>query len=238
MQRFLGDVGAPVVMKPSFGTHGTGVVMDIATPQDIARSLATAGATTAKKILMEQQVAGTEYRMTATRTQLLAVTLRKPAHIVGDGERTVRELIDAKNANPARQQNPALKDIPIDEQTDGILARQNSALDAVPGEGETVFLRTNSNISAGGDSIDFTDKVHAAYRELAPQIVRAIPGLPYAGIDVITPDVERNPHDVGYFVIEINASPMISMHHYPYEGRSRDVAAAVVDEVFALSNNL
>ena len=35
-----------------------------------------------------------------------------------------------------------------------------------------------------------------------------------------------------YIVIEVNESPMISMHHIPYEGKSINAAAAIIDQLF------
>lgn len=37
--------------------------------------------------------------------------------------------------------------------------------DYVPLAGETVYLRENSNISTGGDSIDYTDDIPQKFKE-------------------------------------------------------------------------
>lgn len=34
------------------------------------------------------------------------------------------------------------------------------------------------------------------------------------------------------FILELNANPMISMHHYPWIGTKRDVASKVIDGMF------
>ncbi len=37
-----------------------------------------------------------------------------------------------------------------------------------------VYLRENSNISTGGDSIDFTDDIHQSYKDIAVKATKAL----------------------------------------------------------------
>ncbi|MGC4440817.1 bifunctional glutamate--cysteine ligase/glutathione synthetase, partial [Streptococcus suis] len=48
-------------------------------------------------VLVEDYVAGTEYRFFILDGKCLAVLLRVAANVVGDGKHTIRELIDLKN---------------------------------------------------------------------------------------------------------------------------------------------
>ena len=43
-----------------------------------------------------------------------------------------------------------------------------------PKEGEVVYLRENSNISTGGDSIDFTDDIDDSYKAIAVEAAKAL----------------------------------------------------------------
>ncbi len=228
---FLSESSKPIVVKPSFGTHGNGVFMNIDSEEKLFFALKKLSKEKCTMIILEEQVQGTEYRIVATKNNLLAVANRKPANVVGDGVHTIGELIDIKNKDIKRQQNPALKDVPNDELTKNILQKNNLTLKSIPKKDTVVFLRNNSNISTGGDSIDYTEKIHPYFKKLAPKIIRAIPELVYGGIDFITPDITKDPREVGYSVIEINASPMISMHHYPYKGKSRNIADSLIKEI-------
>ena len=62
-----------------------------------------------------------------------------------------------------------------------MLVRQNYKLDDILEKGQELILRSPSNISAGGDSIDVTDEIHKEFKEIAISAVKAIPGIPYAG---------------------------------------------------------
>jgi len=125
-----------------------------------------------------------------------------------------------------------LVQIKIDDDIIKKLSEQSLTLKSIPATDQRILLRSNSNISTGGDSIDYTDRVHPKVLELATKVIRAIPGLPYAGFDFLTPDITKDPYEIGYTIIEINDSPMISMHHEPYMGEKRNVSAKIIDMLF------
>ena len=48
------------------------------------------------------------------------------------------------------------------------------------------------------------------------------------GLDILVPDIAKSPsRKNSVYVIEINSLPFIDMHHYPYQGKPRNVAAAI-----------
>ena len=100
-------------------------------------------------------------------------------------------------------------------------------------KGERIYLRKNSNLSTGGDSIDITDIIHPDFKKIAIKTIHAIPGIVYAGIDLMTDkDISKKPTRNNYIIIEMNLSPGIFMHHFPYKGRSRNVAKEIIDMLF------
>jgi glutamate--cysteine ligase len=65
------------------------------------------------------------------------------------------------------------------------LALQGKTFETIPANGETVFLRENSNISTGGDSIDFTDEIPESYKKIAVQATQAL-NVRITGLDILT----------------------------------------------------
>jgi glutamate--cysteine ligase len=106
------------------------------------------------------------------------------------------------------------------------LAARGLTFDSVPAEGETVYLRENSNISTGGDSIDCTDDMPDYYKEIAAKAAQAV-GARICGADLIVPDLARVPGD--YCVIELNFNPALHIHDFPYKGKNREVEKKVLD---------
>ncbi|MDD3481177.1 MAG: hypothetical protein PHW75_03075 [Patescibacteria group bacterium] len=228
--RYTQTVKFPIVVKPLKGTWGRDVYSNVQSLKQ-AQKIIEYFIGQDRDFLIEERCEGDEYRILSTNKDLLGVINRIPANIVGDGKNSIKKLIIKKNKDPRRgvAHEKSLVKIKIDESVRQFLATTGLNLDSVPKKGETVFLRSNSNLSTGGDSVDVTDSIHPNYYKLAPKIIKAIPGLLYGGIDLITSDIKEDPLKIGYFVIEINESPMISMHHEPFIGKKRNVAKGIID---------
>src|SRR5699024_11716401 len=65
------------------------------------------------------------------------------------------------------------------------ISKQNYTLDSIPSNNERVYLKGQSNISAGGDPIDVTDEITPEIKAVAINAVQAIPGLHQGGVDVL-----------------------------------------------------
>jgi len=227
------NIGFPVVIKPYDGIQGKRVFVGLADERAVKRAIREV----AKHhfyFLVEEQFIGDEYRILATKEKFVAAINRIPANVTGDGHHSITELIAIKNSDPRRGtgHKKSLVRITVDDTVVAMLKSQRLTLRSRPAAGTVVYLRQNSNLSTGGDSIDATDVVHPAVKKLAVKIIRAIPGLGYAGIDFLTTDITKPPTKHNYIVIELNDSPMISMHHIPYQGQSHDAASAIVDLLF------
>ena len=218
----------PVVIKPSDGGSGADVHLNITTRQAFYEAFAAVAVSTSN-IMIETFQAGVEHRALLVHGKVVAVARRVPAHVVGDGESTVQELVDAKNIARSVLENPVHYEILLDEHTDKELARQNLDLSSVPAEGQRAWLRANSNIHTGGDAVDATDDLTDQEREMAEKVARAIPGLRLAGLDLLLP---RDGQGTRACILEINSSPMLSGHYFPWEGEPRDPAGALLDGLF------
>lgn len=230
---YVEQLAKPIVVKPLDGLHGNDVFLGISSLEEAKHALAKIF-DKGQRVLIEQQVTGIEYRVLATRRQLLSVIQRIPANVVGDGTHTIGQLIDIKNSDPDRgDYSCALIEIKKDDSLLTTIKKSGYTLEAIPPVGEVVSLRATSNLSAGGDSVDVSEKAHANMKKIAPAIIKAIPGLPFGGIDFMIEDIALDPLNEPYAVIEVNSSPMLSMHHEPYEGAGRNVAHEIVKEMMA-----
>lgn len=226
---FMRSVGSSnFVLKPADGALGASVFMGI----DSKHKLKEKCAQFPKRspLLLEEQVEGPECRYFVLGDQVIAVAERKPANVVGDGESTISDLIERKNAG--RVGHLTLKAIEVDGETRALLSAQGLALESVPKKGQAVRLKRVSNISQGGDSVDMTDVAHDDLKALAVSALQAIPSMLYAGIDVIAEDHTAPLSSQRAVVLEINSYPMLSIHHAPAVGQARDVAGAIIDHLF------
>jgi cyanophycin synthetase len=224
-------IGAPVVVKPYNMSQGKGVSLNLTTAAQVeqAHRIAKRYAT---RVVVERQFTGRDYRVLMINGKVAAASERVPAHVVGDGESTIEELVETVNRRPERgedHERPLTK-IAIDEAMMEFMKRRRLTLSHTPKPGEVVYLRECANLSTGGTARDVTDLIHPQVTAMCERAARII-GLDICGIDLVLDDIARPPGpDNG--VIEVNAAPGLRMHVSPSEGRSRDVGSAIIDMLY------
>ena len=216
----------PIVVKPSHGLRGEAITLNITDEERYKAAIKRAMEFTTEEdsgVIVEQQFSGKEYRVLTTREKVVGIIHRIPANVVGDGTSTVQALLDKKNSDPRRGKTLDFALFIIEVDTDLLenLAKQNLTLESVPAQGQHVRLRSVSNIMQGGDSIDMTDLVHPSVKEIAVKAVNAIPGLGFAGVDFMTTDITAPQTENTYIIVEINSSPGLCIHEFPYDGQRR-----------------
>lgn len=226
------DIGYPVVVKPQNGNQGKGVSLNLKNYNEVIDAFKLAK-NHSSKIMVEKQIQGRHYRVLVVNGKFCCASERIPAHVVGDGMSTIKELIDMVNQDPRRGEHheKPLTKIKIDPIVLNVLARSGLSLDFVPKKGETVVLRDNGNLSTGGTAMDVTDEVCPENRRLAERVATII-GLDIAGIDITTEHISIPVEKSHGAVIEVNAAPGIRMHLYPCKGKPRPAAKAVADMLF------
>ena len=173
-------------------------------------------------ILIEEFVEGREFRFFVINDEVVGILHRVPANVTGDGLHTIAELIDKKNEDPLRGQGyrTPLEKIKKGREEALFLKQQGLTFESIPRNNETVYLRENSNISTGGDSLDFTDEIHVSYKQLAIEAARAME-VKITGLDMMIPSIDTPANDRNYAIIEMNFNPAIHIHCYPYKGKNR-----------------
>lgn len=223
------------VVKPKTTNYGVGISIFKETP-DFADFQAAVRLAFAEDdaILIEEFLPGTEYRFFVIDDQVKAIMLRVPANVIGDGQHSIRELVAKKNTDPLRGTNhrAPLEYIQLGEIEELMLKAQGYLPTSIPAEGVTVYLRENSNVSTGGDSIDVTEDLHDDYKQVAVAAVKAI-GAVIAGIDFIIPDKSQPASNPGaYGIIEANFNPAMHMHVFPHSGTGRRLTMDVLRLLF------
>ncbi|MDN6639943.1 MAG: bifunctional glutamate--cysteine ligase GshA/glutathione synthetase GshB [Tetragenococcus sp.] len=213
-----------IVVKPKSTNFGLGITVfaEGACKNDYAQAVDTAFKED-DAILVEEFLPGTEYRFFVIGEQVKAVLLRVPANVTGDGQHSIQELVAQKNNDPLRGENhrTPLEKIQLGQSEEFVLREQGYELDSIPKQNKTVYLRDNSNVSTGGDSIDMTDAFSQDYKQLAVETAQALDAA-ICGVDMIVPDVNAPAHTPNaYGIIEANFNPMMHMHCYPYKGEGR-----------------
>jgi len=231
-QRVARRLSGPATIKPLDANQGKGVTTVCATPEEVERAFEHARKYS-RHVIVEEYLEGRDYRVLVTGDRVAAASWRRPPGVTGDGQSTVRELVEIENRNPARGEGHTniLTKIPMDALAEAILAKQGYGFDSVLPSGVSVDLRGNANLSTGGTAEDVTDSLPEETRDICIRAARTI-GLDVAGIDIICQDIAQPLREQNGGVIEVNAAPGIRMHQYPSRGTPRDAGAAIVEALF------
>jgi cyanophycin synthetase len=231
------SIGYPIVIKPRYGNQGKGVFVNIKNEKQALEAYNILSKSYSD-IMIEQFIVGRDFRVCVVDGKVIAVAERIPPYVIGDGLRTVKELIDEINKDDRRgrgHEKPLTK-IKFDEALDAYIGKNGYNLSSVLPKDCKLILRENANLSTGGVAIDCTDIICEENIEILRRAAIAV-GLNICGIDVCCNDISK-PLTEGGAIIEINAAPGIRMHHHPYIGESRNVAGAIVDMMFKESKSI
>lgn len=226
------ELGFPVILKPVDASHGRGISGRL-DDEAAVRGAWDAAFDVSSRVVVEHYYEGRDHRVLVVNGKVVACAERVPAHVVGNGRLTIRELIDEANRDPRRGvgHTKILTRLPNDGGTERFLARSGRTLDTIPGPGEQVFLRGTANLSTGGTSIDRSDEMHPD-NVTACEMAAGIVGLDIAGIDVLTRDISVPFRENDAVLLEVNAAPGIRMHTHPTEGKPRNVGAPILDMLY------
>lgn len=230
--KFANKLGYPLVLKPTDGTGGHGVIANIKNEKEFKEALNyVKGQLGYKKLIVEKHFEGEDYRLHVVNEEVIGAIKKERSHVVGDGIHTIQELIDLKNRE--RTKTPALRNRPIttDQETIKLLKSNGQTLESIPEAGEIVYLKSKNNVSSGGDPIDITDELTDEIKEIAINATKAIPGLVQSGVDLMV-----NMKENTGIVLEVNSRPHITAHLYPMKGKARDIPKAVIDYYFPNTN--
>ena len=222
--------GAGIVIKPKSTNFGLGITIfkEEFSKEDYEKALEIAFKED-NSILIEKFIKGKEYRIFVIEDEVVGILHRVPANVKGDGERSIKELVQEKNLDPLRGvgYKTPLEKIRLEDSEKLFLKGQGLTIDYIPKRNEVIYLRENSNISTGGDSLDYTDDILDIYKEIAVKASKAV-GAKICGVDMMIEDIKNPDPNGNYAIIELNFNPAIHIHCYPYKGKNRNLGEKIL----------
>ena len=215
---FLDEVGE-LVVKPVRGEQGRGITVGVTTVDEL-RDAVELARRSCPEVLLEELVEGDDLRIVVIDHQVVAAAVRRPATVVGDGERTVRQLIEDRSAR-RQAATGGESTIPVDEVTEATVRAHGHTLDDVLGPDEVLRVRRTANLHTGGTIHDVTEVIHPELARVAIEASRAL-DIPVVGMDLLVPDVEGTE----YVIIEANERPGLANHE------PQPTAARFIDLLF------
>ena len=209
-------IGFPIILKPNNMSQGSYVFK--ANNDDEYHVFISEILSHCDTAQVQKFYEGNDYRIVVLDKKILSAYQRVPFYVIGDGNLSISELIEKKQqAFIASGRDTVLSK--NDMRSAYKLAQQGLSLGSVPLFGEKIYLQDISNLSAGGETIELTDKIHPSFIDLSLLIARDM-NLTMCGIDIITNDITQQ-NSGNFTVIEINSAP--GLDNYAYEGSVQEV---------------
>jgi cyanophycin synthetase len=219
------EIGWPVVVKPADADYGRGVSLRLRTTEQVRAAYAKARDCSANgQVLVQQYLRGASHRLLLVEGRLAAAVRRDPLNVVGDGQHSVRELVEQTILDAWWGPNRRLS---LGDAELALLADAGFTPESVPAPAVKIPLSYDqvaiySNV---------TEQVHPDTRDLAFDAARLI-GLDVAGLDVIAVDISRPLAEQGGGFLEINAQPALVIHGTPFCDRPQPVSETIVASLF------
>lgn len=157
-----------------------------------------------------------DYRVVILGDEILSAYQRIPMYVIGDGTSTIEQLIEKKQRQ--FKKNGRNTEIKIDSDMYENLSKLGFNFGTKLNKGQQCILRNVSNLSAGGECLELTDRIHEDYSNLCKKIARDF-NLNLCGIDIMCHDLTKNIDK--YVVLEINSSP--GLDNYAFSGIDQEI---------------
>jgi GNAT-family acetyltransferase (TIGR03103 family) len=194
-----------IVVKPARGEQGKGISVGIKSADALKDAIERA-AQVSTPVLLEELVHGQDLRLIVINHALVAAAVRCPPRVTGDGQQTLRQLIERQSRRRQDETRGASR-IPLDAETERCVREAGYSLDAVLPSGKTIIVRAAANVHTGGTIHDVTNEVHPSLVDVAQRAARAL-DLPVVGLDLMVPSVSGSE----YWVLEANERPGLANH--------------------------
>ncbi|WP_273829567.1 N-acetylglutaminylglutamine synthetase [Pseudomonas sp. SBT1-2] len=194
-----------VVVKPLDGEQGQGVAVDLRTIEELQQAIDNARRFDSR-VLLESFHEGLDLRILVIGFEVVAAAIRRPAEVIGDGQHSIRELIEAQSRRRQAATGGESK-IPLDQETQRALQAAGHGYDSILAAGERLFVRRTANLHTGGTLEDVTAILHPQLVDAAIRAARAL-DIPMVGLDLMVPAADQPQ----YAFIEANERAGLANH--------------------------
>jgi cyanophycin synthetase len=188
-----------------------------------------------RKVWVERHSPGARYRFLVIGGRVRAVARRDPPTVTGDGRSTVAQLMaGCVAAAQTPDQRAAWSDMVADDaDVDLRLRLAGLTRDSVPASGQRIELRAEGTPYNGGTCSDVTDAVTEEIKRLAERAASYCGLHELAGVDMTIRGPLGEAHAPDCVLLDVLPDPDLVTHARPHDGPPRDVAAELVDTLFA-----
>lgn len=222
LEKILSPLTKPVIVKPRVGSRGRHTVTNVGNLAQLC-----AGINTARQIcpylIIEEHLSGQICRATIIGDKLMGFYCGSLPEVEGDGEKTVRQLIEQQNKEKIEKYH-----IRVDDELQDHVRRLGFGLDDVLPPKLNISLSHRRGQLFGGMTREMLGELHPSFIPILEK-AGSIVNISVAGFDCIIPDPTKDALSQKWGIIECNTLPFIDMHYFALEGKPRNIAGAIWD---------
>jgi len=223
LEQIFNKFEKPVIVKPRIGSRGRHTVTNIHDLEHFKKGVEVAKGLCAY-LIVEEHLEGHICRATFVNGELVGFYRATPTHVIGDGKRTVRELIMERDMNrPDR-----VEKILVNVELENYIARSGFGLEDILPNGLRLLLSHRAGRLFGGITREMLSELHPSFVPILTKAAQLV-GLPVIGFDCIVPDPTKDAHSQKWGIIECNTLPFIDLHYYALQGKPMNIAGKIWD---------
>lgn len=225
------QLNKPIVIKPLSEMQGMGITTNITSWGKAEKAYEIAIQYKGSHIIAEEHITGGDYRILILNGRFVAGLKRSRPFILGDGEKTISELVKEDNTKREADDTIIANEVKTNELYSDCLSSQSYTPESIPPAQHKVYTRMTSNICSGGISENISQFVHPSIKKVCIDI-GAYFNMEILGVDIITSDISQPLNETGGKVTEINENPSLDMHAAPSIGEPIDIHLLFVDYLY------
>jgi D-alanine-D-alanine ligase-like ATP-grasp enzyme len=217
-----------IVIKPCSSSLGQGITINPKTNDEIIQAINEAFSINSS-ILIEEYIEGEDYRITIFQNDIIAISRRIPAYVIGDGIKNIEQLIANKNLKRVKSNLPI---IVIKEKDIDFLKSKSLNINTIPTKNKYIKLKSGCNIDIGGETQKIeTDSIPEVNIKLFKKITKVLK-LDFAGIDFISQDIKKPHTQVVSAINEVNSAPQLDVHYFDSSPFNNYAAERILQKYF------
>ncbi|TSC77717.1 MAG: cyanophycin synthetase [Parcubacteria group bacterium Gr01-1014_24] len=213
----------PIIVKPRIGSRGRHTVTNINTLQQFREGINIAGQI-CSYLIAEEHLKGSVCRATLVGGVLAGFYKGHAPTLIGDGQKTIRELIEEKDS----QRHKRVEPIRISKELHDHILRSGFTIHDILPAGVCLSLSHRIGRLFGGTTKEMLDDLHPSFVPILKEAAKIV-GLSVVGFDCIIPDPTKDASSQKWGIIECNSLPFIDLHYYALEGKPRNIAGMIWD---------
>lgn len=213
----------PIIVKPRIGSRGRHTITNINTLEQFHKGVSIAGQINFN-LIVEEHLKGSVCRATLVDGVLAGFYKGHAPTIVGDGKKTIKELIEEKDA----KRHNRVERIRTGEEFHSHIFQSGFTIYDILPEGFSLSLSHRIGRLFGGTTKEMLDDLHPSFIPILEEATKIV-NLPVVGFDCIIPDPTKNADSQKWGIIECNSLPFIDLHYFALEGKPKNIAGMIWD---------